>query len=330
MLNWFKQLFSSASGPRRSERAKPYYYSSHIPERLGIRSELAEGTRDLVRRLEIALKEPYLTQVKERVLSRHPAIGDAAYGWMELEMKRFFVLTALQRNVPMYSDDVDLIWHEMLMFTREYQQFCDEFTGFYIHHRPNISADSSSFSDTQNYDRDMFELVYAALYDTAPENLRLLGSFYQRKTNSRLMDELLTMDPARLRTVLQFRDTPDPVVGTVQDAIISNILDKTEQARFYHSESDLGRQSSYYGGVDPLWTIMAFGMATQFSPFQPSMDAEEEARRNGGTSCTAYVPGSTDSGNDDGGDNSGGSSCSSSDDGSSSSCSSSCGGGGGD
>ncbi len=34
---------------------------------------------------------------------------------------------------------IDLIWHLFLLYTREYQDFCQEYFGEFIHHQPDIA-----------------------------------------------------------------------------------------------------------------------------------------------------------------------------------------------
>ena len=36
----------------------------------------------------------------------------------------------------MPSQAVDAAWHEFILMTREYQSFCDEAFGYYLHHTP--------------------------------------------------------------------------------------------------------------------------------------------------------------------------------------------------
>jgi hypothetical protein len=36
---------------------------------------------------------------------------------------------------------IDEMWHEFILVTREYTQFCDKMFGRYIHHRPDSGAD---------------------------------------------------------------------------------------------------------------------------------------------------------------------------------------------
>lgn len=51
------------------------------------------------------------------------------------EAKRMLYLSAREGVIISPSERVDHAWHEMLMFTRFYQQFAD-FIGAYIHHDP--------------------------------------------------------------------------------------------------------------------------------------------------------------------------------------------------
>ncbi|NCO04625.1 MAG: hypothetical protein GW939_00585 [Candidatus Magasanikbacteria bacterium] len=51
------------------------------------------------------------------------------------EAKRMLYLSAREKTVVSPSHDVDMAWHEMLMFTRFYQEFA-EFIGKFIHHDP--------------------------------------------------------------------------------------------------------------------------------------------------------------------------------------------------
>lgn len=57
----------------------------------------------------------------------------------EREIKRFLVLCALNRSANYgMNGPIDDLWHTFLLFTREYQQFCHEIAGHFIHHIPNV------------------------------------------------------------------------------------------------------------------------------------------------------------------------------------------------
>lgn len=56
------------------------------------------------------------------------------------EFRKYMALIALgHTEVGMTSPEVDEIWHNFILFTREYGEFCEKVCGRIIHHRPNTS-----------------------------------------------------------------------------------------------------------------------------------------------------------------------------------------------
>lgn len=56
------------------------------------------------------------------------------------EVKKYLVLSQLsEAPVPMISARVDEVWHQFVLFTRQYHEFCQEFAGHYLHHEPRES-----------------------------------------------------------------------------------------------------------------------------------------------------------------------------------------------
>jgi hypothetical protein len=51
----------------------------------------------------------------------------------------------------MTKEEIDEIWHTFILFTKEYQEFCNMLVGEYIHHEPNVQADAIDQSTTRNY-----------------------------------------------------------------------------------------------------------------------------------------------------------------------------------
>lgn len=51
------------------------------------------------------------------------------------EAKRMIYLRHLSKEGVSPSKKIDMAWHEMLMFTKFYQEFC-EFAGGFVHHNP--------------------------------------------------------------------------------------------------------------------------------------------------------------------------------------------------
>ncbi len=54
------------------------------------------------------------------------------------ELKRYFVMSQQDKSVgwAMYSHRIDAVWHEFILFTDAYIDFCERFFGEYIGHSP--------------------------------------------------------------------------------------------------------------------------------------------------------------------------------------------------
>ncbi len=57
---------------------------------------------------------------------------------VKLEFKRFMMLKAKfpGRSLPMLSKAVDAVWHQLILDTRAYAEFCQGAAGQFIHHKP--------------------------------------------------------------------------------------------------------------------------------------------------------------------------------------------------
>lgn len=59
-------------------------------------------------------------------------------------------------NVHKPMDPLDKMWHEFILFTREYHQFCNEFFGCYLHHVPCSEREFQAFKQRAVEQRDEF------------------------------------------------------------------------------------------------------------------------------------------------------------------------------
>lgn len=128
----------------------------------------------LVRRLEESIPPSYKASVKQRVLNEHPGMSEREYEWRWLELQRFYVMCAVLDRVPMFSKAVDEVWHEMLMYTRDYQAFSEKYIGRMLHHTPNPAA-----SVPIPGERAWFDFVYVELFGWSPYSERLWGRFFR-------------------------------------------------------------------------------------------------------------------------------------------------------
>ena len=51
-------------------------------------------------------------------------------------LKQFLTVCSPVWGLKAASESVDDMWHTFLLFTRDYQNFCDEYLGRFIHHQP--------------------------------------------------------------------------------------------------------------------------------------------------------------------------------------------------
>jgi hypothetical protein len=60
------------------------------------------------------------------------------------EVKRYLVIAALdpEKSWHMYSLRIDECWHQFILFTRQYVEFCKQYFGRYVPHAPSNSPDA--------------------------------------------------------------------------------------------------------------------------------------------------------------------------------------------
>lgn len=245
---------------------------------------------------------------------------------MELifEMKRFLILASVLKSVPMYSKDVDEVWHQMLMFTREYKALAEGFAGQFIHHAPNVNGVDEKDS------KFIFDMMYLELFSAKPFSAEHWGSkFFSEKPSDELIRSIQTETHFRL-VERYFFNTPhaqnagSEIVARIQKSMLE--AKNSERQRGFESSrrktmDEARNPSKKSDSFDTPYALPYVFWASEDDkvPFSDSL---------GHTSTTA----STDSGSTGGGGSSsffgGGSNNCSSGSGSGSSCGSSCGGGG--
>lgn len=246
---------------------------------------------------------------------------------MELifEQKRFLIMASILKSVPMYSKDVDEVWHQMLMFTREYKALTEGFAGQYIHHAPNVSGVDEKDA------KFIFDMMYLQLFTAKPFSEAHWGSkFFSDKPSDELLHSIKTENRFHLMARYFFH-TPhaQSVAGELITRIQKSMTEAKDNERQHDFESSRrktmdearkpGKKSESF---DTPYALPYVFWASEDDrvPFSDSL---------GHTSTTASTDsGSTGSGGSGGGFFGGGSNNCSSGSGSGSSCGSSCGGGG--
>lgn len=81
---------------------------------------------------------PYGQFLDQRLAARRPELSAEQRGQVFSGLRTYFHLchSAEQRLVAMPSQAVDDAWHEFILFTRQYDQFCRKAFGHFLHHTP--------------------------------------------------------------------------------------------------------------------------------------------------------------------------------------------------
>ncbi len=298
----------------------------------------------LAQKLEASIPEHYVVQLWQRIQGEHSDMSYREFEWRWHEMKRYMIMCALMREVPMFSSRVDDIWHEMLMFTREYEQMSNQFYGYMLHHSPH-----SGGSISQPNERALFDWVYGELFPIERANTNLWGAFFRQPLASSTMNELLSFSEHEpdhsIFNGSMFRRSPEArdVILHLYRRFVAHSQAAMRGERPDHS-TNTATSDVYSSSV---FGLSAAGAACVYYSYLPSSDfcssvnayMPEEVRedRHGATSSSCGTGSSSnDNYSNDSSHHGGGhghscssSSCSSSSC-SSSSCGSSCGGGGGD
>ena len=82
------------------------------------------------------------------------------------EVKKYLVLAARgdARPIPMFSVRVDEVWHQFVLFTAEYAEFCTRFAGRFLHHVPDESLPMVSGQPGVELSFAEFRAAYEALF----------------------------------------------------------------------------------------------------------------------------------------------------------------------
>jgi hypothetical protein len=170
--------------------------SDHLPN-LGIQAHSTDFQMQmklLIDHLHTSYPPHYVERIKERVIRQHHiSLVEWEHRWFEWE--RYLVMTAILRSVPMYSSQVDAVWHEMLMFTREYRQFSQQYLKVMLHHIPNTS-ENNPFNPSE---RAWFDLIYVLLFQPSQYSQMSWGTFLQHPLAKSVLHDFERLSPELLK-----------------------------------------------------------------------------------------------------------------------------------
>jgi len=110
----------------------------------------------------LAFRAPYL---EERLVREKKVRTAEEVARLLDEVKKYIVLSRQMRDrsVPMLSRRIDEVWHQFILFSEEYKQFCHRFFGRFVHHNPGRATDESG-EPRPELTRDELERAYVSLF----------------------------------------------------------------------------------------------------------------------------------------------------------------------
>ncbi|WP_426233528.1 glycine-rich domain-containing protein [Pararhizobium sp. DWP3-4] len=111
----------------------------------------------------LAFEAPYLV---EKLLKDHVVSSSKEAEALFREVKRYLVLTASSPTIAwgMYSLRIDQIWHQFILFTRQYIEYCRANFGKYIQHAPSTAPAVDGLPKMAPSTLDMFAERYEELF----------------------------------------------------------------------------------------------------------------------------------------------------------------------
>lgn len=83
--------------------------------------------------------------LKEKFRQKQPHLSDEEVDNVFLILKDFFIFSEREKRLAMPSKVVDDAWHEFILFTKDYQNFCEKAFGCFLHHQPSEKFEKDRF-----------------------------------------------------------------------------------------------------------------------------------------------------------------------------------------
>lgn len=114
--------------------------------------------------------------IKEKVRARYPHLTDQDLYLVLKGLREYFQICNMagRRMVSMPSQVVDVAWHELILFTRQYQEFCRRGLGRFLHHVPAEAMSSPTLAQIGIKRAWRLSCLRENIRPSAPDRLPLL------------------------------------------------------------------------------------------------------------------------------------------------------------
>ncbi|MFC5419467.1 glycine-rich domain-containing protein [Bosea eneae] len=102
-----------------------------------------------LRRAEFIRRYPWPRGLLDKLDAHHPGFTRKETALVSEGLRQFFLayLNSGRREVAMPSQVADDLWHEFILYTRDYGRFCNQAFGRFLHHTPAVALREGAPSD---------------------------------------------------------------------------------------------------------------------------------------------------------------------------------------
>lgn len=102
-----------------------------------------------LRRAEFIRHYPWPRGLLDKLAGHHPSFTRKETALVSEGLRQFFLayLASGRREVAMPSQVADDLWHEFILYTRDYGRFCNQAFGRFLHHTPAIALRNGARRD---------------------------------------------------------------------------------------------------------------------------------------------------------------------------------------
>lgn len=120
--------------------------------------------------------------IREKVRVRYPHLTDQELYLVLKGLREYFHISRMSggRMVSMPSQVVDVAWHEFILFTRQYQEFCRKGLGRFLHHVPAEAMSSPTAAQVGIKRAWRLSCLRESINPSSPERLPLLFAIDSR------------------------------------------------------------------------------------------------------------------------------------------------------